>query len=315
MSSKLNLSVNMNVFGDPDYSNMPTLNYFKWHRNLIGQSVDNPKVDMAILLPNEEKTIFDTSVALSSDLTTTWNLSLKVGSSSQYILSHNSGTAPLFRTPRDSGIDATSVITITKNAKLLTLTVSAGTIFDLISGGVIVGDEIRLGSLFNALNQGVFKILSRSSTYLTIENEIGVAESDIDLGSGFAEQLNIYSNSGVQIGDTLDIYDGFFSSIYGSYTIDDVSHNYIVFTSLESLPMEDNVPNLPSLAIYINAKKIIYLEANNKLSIKLNGDVITNTIVPNDGIGILLTQGILSSLKLVNTSSVDSVEVLVMSVE
>ena len=306
--AKLNLLVHVNTYTDSNDTNNPSLNNSKWTRDSQGLSVCEPESRAVKLASGQSLSLFSGAVTLTSDNTTTWNISLKPGTSNTYRISHNSGTLPQFRVARNEGSDATTQVTVTKNAKLITFSSTAGTVFDLITGLVIVGDEVRIGDQFNVANRGKFKILDRSATSFTIENEIGVAEGPITLGAGFADQVNIYSTDGVQIGDKIDMVDGFSPVILGTYDITDVSHDYLEFFSADSLPSQSVISNNPeAFLIYRNAKQFLYLESDQSLDLKINGSSITNSLEPmNAGTakkpGIFMSSSSLKSVEIINKS-------------
>ena len=95
--------------------------------------------------------------------------------------------------------------------------------------------------------------------------------------------MNIFSVDGVQVGDKVDILAGFSSTIFGTYDIVDVSHNYIEFFSSESLPSESGISNNPAaFLIYRDAKQFLYIESDKKLEITLNGSQ-TNELAHRSG--------------------------------
>jgi hypothetical protein len=267
--SLLNLLVALNAYNDDNSTNSPTQNLVKWTTDLQGISIEEPSAKSLKLQSGQSLELFSGVVTISDDNTTTYNISAKSGSSNTYAIRYNSGTAPLFRSPRSGGHDATTQVTVTKNGPLLTFSSVAGTSFSLISGGVIVGDEVRIGDLFNLLNQGKYKILALTATSFTIENKTGAAEGPITLGSGFATQINIYSTDGVQVGDKVDLISGFSSVTLGTYEITDVSHDYIEIYSINVLPQESAIQT--QLNIYNSSKQILYVESDKKLSVSVNG--------------------------------------------
>ena len=279
--STMNLLIHVNAFQDATDTNNPSQNNVKWNRDLQGISITEPISKMLTLPPGQSAVLFSGTISTSADTTTTWDLALKAGTSNTYRISHAGGTAPLFRTPRTEGHDATTGVTITKNAKPLTYDSTGGTPFSLIAGGAIVGDEVRIGTAFNASNRGTFKLLALTATTFTIENETGAAEGPITLGAGFLTEINIYSEDGVQRGDKVDVVDGFSSVTFATYEITDVSHDFIEIFSNSSLPAESGVSNDPdALLIYRNAKQFLYLESDKKTDIKINGSAVTNQIEP-----------------------------------
>ena len=306
--SKLNLLIHLNAYQDANPSNNPSMNNWKWQRDLQGLDISEPESKSISLPAGQSLSLFSGSIATSADGTTTWDIALKSGTSNTYKISKAAGTSPEFRTQRTSGADATTQITITKNASLLTLSSTSGTALDLIVGGVIVGDEVRIGSLFNISNRGKFKILARTATSLTIENNAGVAEGPVTLGASFASELDIFSSDGVQVGDKVDLIDGFSSVSFGTYEITDVSPDYIEIFSASALPAESGVSNSPNaLLIYRNAKKFIYIESNKALEIKIDDSETPNVLEPmNAGIslepGIFMSSSSIKSLAITNKS-------------
>lgn len=306
--SKMNLLIHLNAYKDQNPTNNASMNHFKWNQDLQGLDISEPESKSMSLQADQSLTLFSGSVSSSADGTTTWDIALKSGTSNTYKISKNSGTSPAFRAQRTSGADATTQITVTKNASLVTFTSTGGTALNLIVGGVIVGDEVRIGSLFNVANQGKFKVLSRTATSFTIENNSGTPEGPITLGAGFASQVDIFSASGVLVGDKVDIRAGFSSVTFGTYEITDVSPNYIEIYSLEALPSETGVSNSPSaLFLYRDAKKFVYIESSQKLEVKIDDSATLNIIEPmNAGTtlkpGIFLCSASMKSIEITNKS-------------
>lgn len=154
---------------------------------------------------------------------------------------------------------------------------SAPTQFNLISGGVQVGDYVRIGDEFNSSlnvfsqnNWGEFQIIALTATSFSINNGIAVAEGPITLGSDFANQIQIYSAQGVQIGDTLEITGGFSPVTQGSYSITDVAAEFLEFYSTNILPQESDILT-DDIAVYSLAKRFIYLEADQLTALTING--------------------------------------------
>lgn len=306
--NKLNLLVHLNGYQDANATNNPSQNNFKWQRDMQGINITEPASKSLSLPAGQTATLFSGAVSTSADGTTTWNIALKAGASQTYVISKAAGTSPAFRTARTSGADATTQITVTKNANLLTFSSTGGTALALIAGGVVVGDEARIGNLFNVSNQGKFKVLARTATSFTVENAAGQAEGPITLGAGFATQLSLFSAAGVQVGDKVDIVAGFSSVSFGTYEITDVSPDYIEIFSIESLPTESGVSNSPAaLLIYRDAKNFVYIESDQKLEIKIDGSTSPNSLQPmragTSGVpGVFMSSASMKSLDVTNKS-------------
>lgn len=397
--SKLNFLVHLNAYSDAGSSNAPSLSNFKWTRDLTGIPASNPISEAFTLAPGESKTIFSGTRTLAQSIDTVYSLQLKPLSSSTYRLQYTSGTAPLFRTPRVIGSDATTPITTITNGPVITYSspasVSGATatftgqaagmttdvIFDAdtqgaagndivlvgdgvstlvelsdawntanpsnqivqdigdfsqvldaaaeiqLAGGVDqvvglnmtdvqIGDKVKIGSVFNTLNQGEFKILAKSANSFTVENYTGVNEGPITLGSQFADQIRIFSAAGVQEGDTLVISEGFSSVTFGSYKITDVTDNYVEFYSTSVLPQETGISS--ALDIYSQTKNLVYLEANQKCTVELNGVqmasmepfIINNSKQP----GVFMLKATVYSFTVTN-NSLDTASCFVATVE
>lgn len=302
----LNLLVFLNTYSDANSSNNPSQNNFKWDREVKGLSVANPLSVAFTLAPGETKTLFNGARALAQDGTTQYSISLKPLSSNTYVLSGVAGTLPSFRTARAPGADATTQVAATQNGPLVIFSSTGGTAFDLIVGGAVVGDYVRIGNLFSPALQGEYKILALTATSLTVENEAGVSQGPITLGAGFASQVSIYSALGVQINDTLVISGGFSAVTQGSYKVTSVGANFVEFYSTDALPIESNIQT-QAIAVYSAAKQLVYLESDQHVSMILNGVaggeispfVIGNSTKP----GIFMRTSTIYSMSVTNAST------------
>lgn len=272
--AKMNVFVSLTAYADPTSTNSPSLNVFKWARDTSGLTVDNPTSEQLSLAPGETRTLFNGSRSLTQDNTTQYTLALKPANSSIYTLKYVSGAAPGFRAGRISGADASTTITVTQNGSTFTFTSTSGTPFSLLSNGVTVGDQVIIGAGFSLINQGTFKILARTATSFTIQNSDGAPEM-VSLNSSFADQVRIFSSSGVQVGDILNIFGTFSPASQGAYQVTGVQDNLVEFSSTKALPTETQTTN--QIAVYTQAKRIVYIEADQK-----------STLVPNSGNGIAI---------------------------
>jgi hypothetical protein len=267
--SKFNILVSLQSYKDINPTNNPSMSHFKWTREQQGLMSEKPISQELSLSPSESKTIFDGARTLDHDNTTQYSLTKKPLVSNTYVLECVAGAQPEFRIAKNSGADATTEITVSKNGTLITLQSTDGTNLNLIANGVNVGDLVSLGSAFNATNQGVFKILSITATSLSLENASG-SEEIVVLGASFAQELEIFSSSGVQVGDTVKISGGFSPVSRESFEITAVYPDRIELFSPKTLPEELNVLT-DSINIYSSAKKFIYIESSDKLTLTING--------------------------------------------
>jgi hypothetical protein len=314
--AKLNLFLHLNGYADTTPSNNPNLNLFKWSRDLQSLSVAKAKSEQLCLAPGESRSLFNGTRTLLQDNTTEYELSLKPASSNTYVLKHVGGTAPQFRTLRSTGTDATTEVSVTKNGNVLTFESTGGTPFDLITGGAVVGDEVKIGAGFAVSNQGTFKLLSRTAVSFSVENPSGAAEGPITLGVDFENVIRIFSSSGVQVKDTLVISAGFSPVSQNSYEITAVTDSEIEFYSTYSLPEETVVTD--DITVYSQAKKLIYIESDGKAAILVNGAAQgkIEPIISNGEAkpGMLLKTETVWSLQITN-DSINTVNLFFASVE
>lgn len=313
--SKLNFLVHLNTYSDTSASNNPSLSNFKWTREITGIPASNPISEAFSLAPGESKTIFSGVRTILVDGTTQFSLQLKPLSSSTYRLLATSGQIPGFRTARSTGADATTEVTAVVNGPIVTFSSTGGTAFNFAS--VVVGDIVKIGDQFNTLNQGEYKILAKTATSFTVENYTGVNEGPVTLGATFADQIRIFSATGVQEGDIVVIKSGFSSVTFGSYKVTDVTDNYIEFYSTSVLPQETGIISA-DLAIYSQAKNLVYLESSQKSTVEINGTqmaamepfIINNSKQP----GVFMIKATVYSFTVTN-NSLDTASCFVATVE
>jgi hypothetical protein len=267
--SKLNILVHLNAYSDAASSNNPNLNNFKWSREVQGLAIDEAKSDGFRLASGVSSTVFNGSRTLVHDGTTQYQLSIKAGTANTYMLKAIAGTQPVFKTLRVLTTSIATTVSVSKNANLITIAVTAGPAVDFLAAGVVVGDLALLGTPFASQNRGTFKILSATTTTISFENAGGIAEATVALTADFANEMRIFSAAGVQIADTLAILGGFSSLSQSNYEITYVADNYLEFYSTMTLPQETKTTT--QIAAYTDAKQLIYIESNKKLDVTING--------------------------------------------
>lgn len=256
-------------------------------------------------------------VSTIDTLIANWNISMP---SNQMTLTAGNGAQILTRlTVVDlSGGTNASVINLSGGITIA-IALSGGylsTQFNLVSGGVVVGDLVRIGSLFNAQNQGEWKIIAVTATSFSVANPVAIQEGPYTLGAGFAAQIQIYSAAGVQVNDTIVISSGFSQVSWGSYSITAVAANWLQFYTNSILPQEG--PITTEVAIYESSKRFVYLEADQNCKITINGTavgtiepwVIYNTTAP----GQYMLRSTIYSMAVQNIST-NGANLVMMSVE
>lgn len=299
--SKINLLVHINAYSDDSYSNAPTLNNLKWHRDYNGINAEEPNGQSIKLQPSQSTTPFNGTVATGADNTTTFNVGLKTNTTCTYTLEYNSGSQPEFRQSRNINVTALTEFAVTKSGKILTFTLGGDYATSLVTEGVVVGDEVRIASPFNANNQGKFKVLALTSNTFSVENEIGIAEN-VTLGAG---EFLIYSSSGVQVGSKIQLKTGFSPVTLGTYEITDVYPNKIEFYSDVSIPSESAIQ--ASISVYESSKKFIYVESDTKVTVIINNeqmfDIEPFLLGINKKPGLFMLNGSIYSLQVIANPS------------
>ena len=290
--SKLNLQIGLNSYADKVETNQNLLNHFKWLRSVSGVLVNNPESAEFLIPAGGSLALFDGTVALFQDASTEYTISMVAAGI--YKLQWNGvGGNPTFRAERPLGLDNTSEVTITKNGSLMTASFTNGTLPDL--SAVVPGDEIRIVDI------GVYKILSKTPTSVSWENEAGT-ETVFTLTSG--SDLRIYSASGVQKGQKISIKSGFSPATYGDYQITDVAPDFLIFNSVKTLPEESDINC--NITIYKSEKKIVFLESSGTVTVRINEveDVTVAPLISSSGNnpGMLLLPAPVHSAEILNPS-------------
>lgn len=197
------------------------------------------------------------------------------------------------------------------SAGITTLT-GGFTVTPLDLTGAQAGDSVQIGdvvnpglNIFSLNNNGVYSLISFTTTSFTINNPSGVPEGRITLGADFANQLQIFSATGVQIDDTLTITGGFSIVTQGSYRIVGVQAEMLEFYSTSPLPAETVTTD--ALTIYEYAKQFVYLEADQSSQVTLNGTVnnqVANFIAQSTVLipGMFVNSSTIWSLAVINNS-------------
>lgn len=281
--------------------NQPNKQNFRWTRETTNIGISSALSETFQIAPNATQTLFSGTRTLTQDGTTQYSLALAAFQTSIYQLTNTGGAVPTFRTLRAIGTDATTQVTTSINGTVLTCTFTGGTMPSL--GSVLPGDQVLIGNAFNQLNQGIFTIISTTSTSISIVNGTGYIEGPITLGSGFANQLRIFSADGVQIGDTLVISSGFSPVSWNSYSVTQVTDYYLQFSYTGVLPTQSAITT--EVAVYSMAKTTVYVEADQNCEIFLNGansGPILTPLVSNGKIypGLFLLNSTVYSLSMTN---------------
>jgi hypothetical protein len=281
------------MFDDTPSNRNPSRKHADWVLNVQALPVLVPQGPRDyVLAPGEEVTLFAGARALTPDGSTGYALTLSPLDSSRYRLTWTgAGADPTFRTARTVAASGGNLVFALQPNMTVLVTSSLGSIF----GAVVTGDDVLVpgvatgdSALFNPLNEGEWTVLAASGAQLTLARKPGAAASGASetVAVTAATQFLAFSATGVQAGDRLDLTAGFYASSLRAYPVVAASSLWVEFTS--TLPLADQtvVPGASALSVYSSAKRYVYLESDQEIAVKLNGNTGENDrvepILPGD---------------------------------
>lgn len=315
MKTILNINNHLLAYSDNvGNTDNPQQRNYDWSRRMSSIPADKTASDTLLIQPGQTSTLLNSTVPLSlsgGDL-----LSLSFVSGSTYKMCIESGSGQ-FNTGRTvTGLAGTDVSVTINNNAVAVFTFDPGV--DLSQ--VVAGDIMRIPGLstynsppfsFNDINSGLWKVLSVNGSVVQVTRTKpncfdGVAETVTGLA---ATDVTFYAQDGVSAGDNL-LIDGTFSSVsQSSYKVVDATSDCVFFTSTSPLPEESNVPYVDStIAVYKKAKFLVYLETDQKISLRINGDTTDSVSVrpisagDPDLIGFFQFTGLCYQLEIINQS-------------
>lgn len=273
------------------------MSYLSLTLNTAASSVENPlkstsavsfafdvaglKLDIAegfslVLDPREEKVIASTRKLLLTDATTQIEITQPYNSLAQETLWRvrwTGGTNPNFRTRRALTVSPTTTVSITRLSDVVArvqFSVGIGSAPKVNDIFLLEKDnDIGLISPFNVINTGVpVRIVGVGANFLEVEDAgVFVNESSIPLGLDYLNVLKVFSSSGVQVTDTLNLSSMSFNyGNRGSYKIVAVSADYVDIEAPSLVP--EIVTNVADgIKVFVNT--IYYLALKAKGSLKL----------------------------------------------
>ncbi len=328
MSQLLNLLLNLTIYSDSEVSNDPSLKDVDYERQLLGIPTDNSFGRKQALAPATTSSIINLARSLAQDATTQYTITAVAGQGNTYRFVWVGGTNPLLRTVRATSQDATTQFTVTQMGNVQRFTATSGTLPAFVANGVVVGDQLNVetntASPFNPLNQGVFTIVTVAATYLEVLNPSGVAEGPIILGtltSGLPV-FSEYSAAGVQVSDEAKITASAFNiENRGEFNVSKVTAKYF--------DIDNGTPGIPEgpitlgdasgIVFYPSIYKLLYIESDRKISIRINGDtsdrIEVEPVTAGDPrfVGVFLQRGGVYSLTLANNGLVTANTKIVLS--
>ena len=316
-NSFLNVTTKILAYGDTEISSNPRLKHADWLRNITGVAVSNPQSHSYTIEAGGSKQIFDATVPSTIDGTTAFDLSLSTTDASKYRITHVGGTAPGFRTSRGLTLNGVAVTFAVNNNATMTVSVPVG---GANFSAVQVGDDIFVphtttgdsANVVSVLNAGFWRVLGKTSSLsiVLVRNGMdfeGVSQT-VTLTSN--NQIRAFSQSGLQVGDSIDITAGFSLSSRKTFTVTAVTDLFVEFVSTLPLASEIGVqPGASGMSFFNHSKVFLYVEADQECAVRVNGELANyNRLSPPDpsdsnSVGQYMRRGPTWSLTVVNLSS------------
>jgi hypothetical protein len=278
----LNVSNSIVIYSDASATQNPKKRHTDWTRNSLGISVSNPVSRQYLVDPSGTITVFSgiRSTTLASN--TEFTISLNSELSNTYRFTHTAGTDPTLRT--DRGLTLTTSVVVTANEdETVEFAVSSGGDF----GDVQIGDNLWLpseasgdsASPFDEANCGLWSVIDKADDDLSIicqrlpgEDFSGITETVVTTA---ASQLQAFSSTGVQVGDSVDITAGFYSTAQKTFEVTAVTPDHFEVVSTTPLPLQAATPGAAGMVFYTDAKRFIRVETDQDAIVRLNGDTGT----------------------------------------
>jgi hypothetical protein len=316
MSQLANVIVNFLVYSDTQPSNKPLLRDIDYQRRLVNIATDSPFSQKVTLQPQSTLTIASTLRSTSQASTTQFAVTNTVDKTFRFRYT-GTGTNPVLRTKRTIGSDSTTVFTVTKTGNVVRFTFTGtGTAPSFVSNSVAVGDYLNVesGGPFNVSNEGYFQVVTVTATYIEVINSGGAAEANIALGANInsVSPFTIFSAAGVQIGDSVKITSTNFNiENRGVFSVSAVTADYFELDNGNpGIPETTTIGSSGDIVFYRDIYSWLYLESDQRVSVRLNGDSTNNVeVVPlaagdSDQPGILLIKSEIYTLTIANLNDV-----------
>lgn len=264
--STLSITNRFLAYEDDGATNNPTKKAFDWSSQIQGLPIDSPACEPFRIQPLAQVQIFDGTRILGYDALTEYSLQPLNTASNLYRLKWTGiGASPAFRTDRAVSFAPSSTITVTPQLnQSVAVTASDGAVF----GSVVAGDIVYIpglstgdsASIFDPLNEGVWGVLSATSSILILGRGPGAVYSSLAQTVTITDNVSfqVFSSDGVQLDDTLSLVAGFSPTLLQNYEIINITANSLDFVSGSTLPpIATIVPGLNSIVVFSNAKSWI----------------------------------------------------------
>lgn len=318
--SMLNLLIKSLAYNDQPATANPQRRHFDWGRSIQAIPVTNPKSYPYTIPAGQTASIFSGTRTTTIDNTTGFTISQSPLLPTRYRFDGNIGTAPGLRV--DRGFTA-SFQTYTWDLggipgvmALQSSTVGAFAAVQINDNlwvpGLTTGD---VAGPFNALNEGMWVVVAKdpSSSVVALSRPPGSTNpgfSESVVVGAIPDALQFFSPTGVQIGDTVDISNGFFPAALQSFIVVEVTSKWFEVIAPSGLPVGmSGQPTATGMIFYSSAKRLVIVEADQEIAVQYNGDTTqlnrVSPIAPADPeqTGFEWKWGTTWSLSIVNRSS------------
>lgn len=320
MQAFANVIRKIQAYGDKLVSSNPRLKYVDWNRDVSGKVVQNPRSESFAIDPGSSLQVFSGVRSTTIGSNTAFAVAGSTLDPSRYRFTWTGGTNPTLRTDRSLTLNGIAVtLAVNLNA---TVNISVPSLASFDFTGVLAGDTIFLpgpatgdaATPFSTMNQGAWIVLAvTDSKHLIISRPIG------SLFTGTSEtqtltsnaQLLAFSATGVQVGDVVDISNGFPTTLEQAFEIVAVTSQWFEVVSVTPLPaVTGALPTASGMIFYNMAKSYVYVEVDQEAAVQVNGDTgQSNRLSPDepgnpDKPGSYEKKGVTWSLSIVNRSQV-----------
>ena len=212
---KLNIHSIHLIYGDNEVATAnPKRLYVDWTRDVNNLTVENPHARSYEIDPGASLALFSGFRVSSIDGTTAFSLSLSPLSTTTYRLNWTGGTSPGFRTDRALALSGRTIAVAVNNNASATFTLATGSFAGVQVGDTLLVPGVSTGdpaSPFNPANNGSWQVIAVTSSTLTVIPAANASFSGVGETVALTSnaQLQAFSPTGVQIGDTLSISAGF----------------------------------------------------------------------------------------------------------
>lgn len=279
----------------------PDQKSWDWARQYLSIPAQNGTSDFSTVPAGGEITLFDGVSSLPSPMSLSTDLSLSLVSPQASIYRLKISNDGAFRDERDLDIDDTSQLGVSVNNNSIatfTLLSGSGDLSPASPGDVLRIKGFRTNEttdvVFAAANSGYWTVLSSDSTSLVakrlpgkifegVNQTVTIGPTDTD------NQFRVYSSQGIQEGDSFVLSGSLSPASFGDYDVLGVGPDFVDFVSAIPLPEQSGVQlsALSDLVFYSNAKKLVYIEADQNIAVRYNAqtgndNVVTPVMVGNE---------------------------------